>query len=95
MIKLPAALNIDVRRSDIENGKRCHTHLCPIALAFKRRTGAAQVNVDYEGISIPDDGTGQGADRVYRITDAVEFFMARFDSRQRVQPMRVTLEAYL
>lgn len=93
-MKTPKHLNIDVQQRDIDGGARQNCAECPIALAFRRRTGAALVYVDFDQIFITDDGLhpARGA-RVYAISRDVEAFMNDFDAGRPVTPFRPVLEA--
>lgn len=95
-MKTPKHLNIDVQQRDIDGGSRQNCALCPIALAFQRRTGADLVYVDFDRIFITDDGfrPALGA-RIYAVSGDVEEFMNDFDAGRTVTPFRPVLVAAL
>ncbi len=82
-------IQIDVTRDDIDAGVQSHCYACPIALAFKRATGADLVEVDELGAGWYD--IEAMTDRAVAIPDVAARFIHAFDAGRDVQPFSFTV----
>jgi len=87
-------LEIAVNQVDIENGVRCDTGKCPIALAFKRAVPGAlglQVWDDDEAVSWSDE-TGKLWSA--ELPEEAQDFVINFDAEDPVEPLSFVLSPF-
>ena len=77
-------LRIHVLKRDIQNGKRCNTSCCPIALAVRRQThsGGWAVQVGFGDVDVKG--------RIYQFPAAAASFISSFDRGRPVKPITFT-----
>lgn len=92
---------IDVTKEDIENGIRCSTSCCPIALAINRVLG---LKSEWRYITVSEEGEPATGDEIviiqfdmYGIQECsneqeITDFILKFDTEEYVQPFSFTLE---
>lgn len=75
-------MKIKVTPEDIAQGKRGDATCCAVALAA-RRAGLQGVRVDGDGMTWGTDSSNEGFSS---ISDAVHYFIEKFDAGQLVDP---------
>ena len=84
-------MKIEVTQKDINKGLPGEYALCPIALAFKRRTNFKQVYVNSKSIEVVYTAQKINYDKTYMLPKKAQTFIKRFDRQESVKPFSFEL----
>ena len=81
-------MKIEVTQKDIDEGVQGECQLCPIALAFKRKTKLKHVDVSGKYIVL----YRRKSNNLHELPKEAQTFIKRFDGEKTVKPFSFELE---